>query len=148
MNICCLHYFCFGSFSSYRVLCFFSPTVIPSGSAPFFLIFRVRFFISDPNSLQHEQTRYISLLMRQKWIIYITYMCIEWEVVWPLFCFPGIFISCRLRRTFVRAGKCWFAFASILLYNFRFKVSNAYQSLIYWIKNTVRTLMLRNVITT
>ncbi|KTF86459.1 hypothetical protein cypCar_00009834, partial [Cyprinus carpio] len=27
------------------------------GSAPFFLIFRVRFFISDPNSLQHEQTR-------------------------------------------------------------------------------------------
>uniref|UniRef100_A0A671MC29 protein-tyrosine-phosphatase n=1 Tax=Sinocyclocheilus anshuiensis TaxID=1608454 RepID=A0A671MC29_9TELE len=32
------------------------------GSAPFFLIFRVRFFISDPNSLQHEQTRYISLL--------------------------------------------------------------------------------------
>uniref|UniRef100_A0A672SFA1 protein-tyrosine-phosphatase n=1 Tax=Sinocyclocheilus grahami TaxID=75366 RepID=A0A672SFA1_SINGR len=32
------------------------------GSAPFFLIFSVRFFISDPNSLQHEQTRYISLL--------------------------------------------------------------------------------------
>uniref|UniRef100_A0A8C2PQE3 protein-tyrosine-phosphatase n=1 Tax=Cyprinus carpio TaxID=7962 RepID=A0A8C2PQE3_CYPCA len=33
------------------------------GSAPFFLIFRVRFFISDPNSLQHEQTRYISLFI-------------------------------------------------------------------------------------
>lgn len=40
-----------------------SPAVIPSGSAPFFFIFRVRFFISDPNSLQHEQTRYISLFM-------------------------------------------------------------------------------------
>uniref|UniRef100_A0A672QZ80 Protein tyrosine phosphatase non-receptor type 3 n=1 Tax=Sinocyclocheilus grahami TaxID=75366 RepID=A0A672QZ80_SINGR len=50
------------SFSSDRVPCSLSPTVIPSGSAPFFLIFRVRFFISDPNSLQHEQTRYISLL--------------------------------------------------------------------------------------
>uniref|UniRef100_A0A8B9HD44 protein-tyrosine-phosphatase n=1 Tax=Astyanax mexicanus TaxID=7994 RepID=A0A8B9HD44_ASTMX len=27
------------------------------GTDPFYLIFRVRFFISDPNSLQHEQTR-------------------------------------------------------------------------------------------
>uniref|UniRef100_A0A672SFE7 protein-tyrosine-phosphatase n=1 Tax=Sinocyclocheilus grahami TaxID=75366 RepID=A0A672SFE7_SINGR len=42
-----------------------SPTIIPSGSAPFFLIFSVRFFISDPNSLQHEQTRYISLFMSE-----------------------------------------------------------------------------------
>uniref|UniRef100_A0AAR2JCG6 protein-tyrosine-phosphatase n=1 Tax=Pygocentrus nattereri TaxID=42514 RepID=A0AAR2JCG6_PYGNA len=29
-----------------------------SGTDPFYLIFRVRFFISDPNSLQHEQTRH------------------------------------------------------------------------------------------
>uniref|UniRef100_A0AAR2IT19 protein-tyrosine-phosphatase n=1 Tax=Pygocentrus nattereri TaxID=42514 RepID=A0AAR2IT19_PYGNA len=28
------------------------------GTDPFYLIFRVRFFISDPNSLQHEQTRH------------------------------------------------------------------------------------------
>uniref|UniRef100_A0AAR2K294 protein-tyrosine-phosphatase n=1 Tax=Pygocentrus nattereri TaxID=42514 RepID=A0AAR2K294_PYGNA len=29
-----------------------------TGTDPFYLIFRVRFFISDPNSLQHEQTRH------------------------------------------------------------------------------------------
>uniref|UniRef100_A0AAY4DMK2 Protein tyrosine phosphatase non-receptor type 3 n=1 Tax=Denticeps clupeoides TaxID=299321 RepID=A0AAY4DMK2_9TELE len=31
-------------------------------SSPFFLVFRVRFFISDPNSLQHEQTRHFYFL--------------------------------------------------------------------------------------
>uniref|UniRef100_A0A673JM34 protein-tyrosine-phosphatase n=1 Tax=Sinocyclocheilus rhinocerous TaxID=307959 RepID=A0A673JM34_9TELE len=36
------------------------------GSAPFFLIFRVRFFISDPNSLQHEQTRHFYFLQIKK----------------------------------------------------------------------------------
>ncbi|TRY84566.1 hypothetical protein DNTS_001311 [Danionella cerebrum] len=36
------------------------------GSAPFFLIFRVRFFISDPNSLQHEQTRHFYFLQIRK----------------------------------------------------------------------------------
>uniref|UniRef100_A0A673M7Z2 protein-tyrosine-phosphatase n=1 Tax=Sinocyclocheilus rhinocerous TaxID=307959 RepID=A0A673M7Z2_9TELE len=54
------------SFSSDRVPCSLSPTVIPSGSAPFFLIFRVRFFISDPNSLQHEQTRHFYFLQIKK----------------------------------------------------------------------------------
>ncbi|MEQ2199392.1 hypothetical protein XENOCAPTIV_023904, partial [Xenoophorus captivus] len=29
---------------------------------PFYLNFRVRFFISDPNSLQHEQTRHLYFL--------------------------------------------------------------------------------------
>ncbi len=28
-------------------------------ASPFYLNFRVRFFISDPNSLQHEQTRLV-----------------------------------------------------------------------------------------
>ncbi|XP_065116918.1 tyrosine-protein phosphatase non-receptor type 3 [Paramisgurnus dabryanus] len=36
------------------------------GSDPFFLIFRVRFFISDPNSLQHEQTRHFYFLQIKK----------------------------------------------------------------------------------
>uniref|UniRef100_A0A8C1J0Y4 protein-tyrosine-phosphatase n=1 Tax=Cyprinus carpio TaxID=7962 RepID=A0A8C1J0Y4_CYPCA len=36
------------------------------GSAPFFFIFRVRFFISDPNSLQHEQTRHFYFLQIKK----------------------------------------------------------------------------------
>ncbi|XP_046689647.1 tyrosine-protein phosphatase non-receptor type 3 [Silurus meridionalis] len=36
------------------------------GSAPFTLIFRVRFFISDPNSLQHEQTRHFYFLQIKK----------------------------------------------------------------------------------
>ncbi|XP_062842012.1 tyrosine-protein phosphatase non-receptor type 3 [Trichomycterus rosablanca] len=36
------------------------------GSAPFYLIFRVRFFISDPNSLQHEQTRHFYFLQIRK----------------------------------------------------------------------------------
>ncbi|XP_030639282.1 tyrosine-protein phosphatase non-receptor type 3 [Chanos chanos] len=36
------------------------------GSAPFYLIFRVRFFISDPNSLQHEQTRHFYFLQIKK----------------------------------------------------------------------------------
>uniref|UniRef100_A0A673M4Z3 protein-tyrosine-phosphatase n=1 Tax=Sinocyclocheilus rhinocerous TaxID=307959 RepID=A0A673M4Z3_9TELE len=59
------------SFSSDRVPCSLSPTVIPSGSAPFFLIFRVRFFISDPNSLQHEQTRHFYFLQIKKDIYYV-----------------------------------------------------------------------------
>ncbi|XP_062395371.1 tyrosine-protein phosphatase non-receptor type 3 isoform X1 [Sardina pilchardus] len=32
------------------------------GPSPFFLSFRVRFFVSDPNSLQHEQTRHFYFL--------------------------------------------------------------------------------------
>ncbi|KAA0703307.1 Tyrosine-protein phosphatase non-receptor type 3 [Triplophysa tibetana] len=36
------------------------------GPDPFFLIFRVRFFISDPNSLQHEQTRHFYFLQIKK----------------------------------------------------------------------------------
>ncbi|KAK1806650.1 hypothetical protein P4O66_005157 [Electrophorus voltai] len=36
------------------------------GTAPFYLIFRVRFFISDPNSLQHEQTRHFYFLQIKK----------------------------------------------------------------------------------
>ncbi|XP_060756127.1 tyrosine-protein phosphatase non-receptor type 3 isoform X2 [Neoarius graeffei] len=36
------------------------------GSAPFYLIFRVRFFISDPNSLQHEQTRHFYFMQIKK----------------------------------------------------------------------------------
>ncbi|XP_053343530.1 tyrosine-protein phosphatase non-receptor type 3 [Clarias gariepinus] len=39
------------------------------GSAPFHLIFRVRFFISDPNSLQHEQTRHFYFLQIKKDIL-------------------------------------------------------------------------------
>ncbi|KAG7317820.1 hypothetical protein KOW79_018855 [Hemibagrus wyckioides] len=36
------------------------------GSSPFYLIFQVRFFISDPNSLQHEQTRHFYFLQIKK----------------------------------------------------------------------------------
>ncbi|XP_036414108.1 tyrosine-protein phosphatase non-receptor type 3 [Colossoma macropomum] len=36
------------------------------GTDPFYLIFRVRFFISDPNSLQHEQTRHFYFLQIKK----------------------------------------------------------------------------------
>ncbi|XP_076868824.1 tyrosine-protein phosphatase non-receptor type 3 isoform X1 [Brachyhypopomus gauderio] len=36
------------------------------GTAPFYLLFRVRFFISDPNSLQHEQTRHFYFLQIKK----------------------------------------------------------------------------------
>ncbi|XP_027028180.2 tyrosine-protein phosphatase non-receptor type 3 isoform X1 [Tachysurus fulvidraco] len=36
------------------------------GSPPFYLIFQVRFFISDPNSLQQEQTRHFYFLQIKK----------------------------------------------------------------------------------
>lgn len=32
-------------------------------ASPFYVNFRVRFFISDPNSLQHEQTRCVFVLI-------------------------------------------------------------------------------------
>uniref|UniRef100_A0A671MUE0 protein-tyrosine-phosphatase n=1 Tax=Sinocyclocheilus anshuiensis TaxID=1608454 RepID=A0A671MUE0_9TELE len=43
-----------------------SSSPVNECSAPFFLIFRVRFFISDPNSLQHEQTRHFYFLQIKK----------------------------------------------------------------------------------
>uniref|UniRef100_A0A671N0S3 protein-tyrosine-phosphatase n=1 Tax=Sinocyclocheilus anshuiensis TaxID=1608454 RepID=A0A671N0S3_9TELE len=48
-----------------------SSSPVNECSAPFFLIFRVRFFISDPNSLQHEQTRHFYFLQIKKDIYYV-----------------------------------------------------------------------------
>lgn len=44
----------------------------PAGLAsPFYLNFRVRFFISDPNSLQHEQTRCALLFALVCFVLYL-----------------------------------------------------------------------------
>lgn len=78
-----------------------SLAVVSSGPDPFFLIFRVRFFISDPNSLQHEQTRYITLYMC-KLEICLPFLFIYFHT---FFGFTGTSISCKLKRIFVRGGK-------------------------------------------
>lgn len=40
-------------------------------ASPFYLNFRVRFFISDPNSLQHEQTRLVHVLLCHECCCYV-----------------------------------------------------------------------------
>uniref|UniRef100_A0A8B9HDL9 protein-tyrosine-phosphatase n=1 Tax=Astyanax mexicanus TaxID=7994 RepID=A0A8B9HDL9_ASTMX len=50
------------NYSIYCFLFFLISRSVLTGTDPFYLIFRVRFFISDPNSLQHEQTRCVNRL--------------------------------------------------------------------------------------
>uniref|UniRef100_A0A8B9J965 protein-tyrosine-phosphatase n=1 Tax=Astyanax mexicanus TaxID=7994 RepID=A0A8B9J965_ASTMX len=50
------------NYSIYCFLFFLISRSVLTGTDPFYLIFRVRFFISDPNSLQHEQTRCVNVL--------------------------------------------------------------------------------------